>query len=471
MWVGFFKILGGSILTIALIWAMVLGWWQTNDFQPTTVDLLLYLGAIPLALIGGFWLLRGFIDHLKAPPVPEKPAAAPLADDDPLSSPAAKTSAAERGFSLCLINAAIQTRVGSSAAEIFAAIDAGDRPGPSKKMQDDDGFPVFLADIEDLDAEELIEQIGSDFPALNAFAQEPRFGRSLTLLEDSLPPLVSQAEDLLERSKPSSKLLVRWLLPADWEASHLSALRTWLYEHHLSAIDKTRVEITLSPATNEVDALRQLDDAVLALNRETQNNDLFLVIAAASYVDENCIQAWAASKRLFGAKDQDGQIPGESAACLLLATRATAELLALSDLVEVSRLSHAKRDKGVDAGGRISSKLIEQLGTGILGVRAIEASSVVAAIYDADHRANHVSEMLGGLGNIFEHLDPMKDCLPIATVTGTVSPVGGLLALACAREKVLETNAPVLCASNQHNTERGILAVTPFVSESTAIDL
>lgn len=62
------KTLGGIVLTTAVVWALVLGWWQANNFQPSKADLLLYLFVLPFSLVGGFLLLRGFIENLKAPP-------------------------------------------------------------------------------------------------------------------------------------------------------------------------------------------------------------------------------------------------------------------------------------------------------------------------------------------------------------------------------------------------------------------
>jgi hypothetical protein len=98
MWPSVFKVLGGSLLTFAIIWGLVLAWWQSNDYEPSRVDLALYLGALPFALVGGYFLLRGFIDHLKAPPPAEKPATPSVVDDDPLAGARARTAAAERTF-------------------------------------------------------------------------------------------------------------------------------------------------------------------------------------------------------------------------------------------------------------------------------------------------------------------------------------------------------------------------------------
>src|SRR5574343_989071 len=105
MWSKALKVLGASLLTFALVWALVLGWWQSNDHEPSRMELGLYLAALPLALVGGFLLLRGFIDHLKADPESAAVPHAPVRDDDPLALASAKMAAAERGFTIALADA------------------------------------------------------------------------------------------------------------------------------------------------------------------------------------------------------------------------------------------------------------------------------------------------------------------------------------------------------------------------------
>lgn len=176
------------------------------------------------------------------------------------------------------------------------------------------------------------------------------------------------------------------------------------------------------------------------------------------------MEAWAAGNKLFSAQHQDRKIPGEGAVALLFATRHLVERLELDEVAVISRVSHGARDKPVDAGGRIGGKLIEQLVAGLLDVTATESAQIKSAVFDADHRANHVTEAMEGLGQAFEHLDPAKDCLATGTVNGALSPVGSLIALACARGKVLADRVPVLCLSNQHEIDRAVLLVMPYVA-------
>jgi len=460
-----YRALGGGLLTFAMVWALVLGWWQSNDQEPSKSDLALYLAALPLALIGGYWLLRFFIEHLKAPANVAMPSVTAMLDDDPLSSAKAKTAAAERAFTLCLIDAFVVSAPGASADELLSAVDAGQRPEPSFRVTDENGFPVFLAEVSDLDVDEVLERLNGASESMRQVAEYPGVLRALALLAGLIDVAREQVERILQQDKDGVRLRVIWVFPADWGPSCHAALRSWLQLTHWQGLGDGKLEIALQPATNEADAMRLLDEAVLRVNRGSTGKELILLVGAVSHVDELTVSNWAAANRLFSAQQQQRKIPGEGAAALLLASHATVEHLGLSDVVVISRASIGTRDKALDAGGRIGGKLIEQLIAGLLNVLAIESSRIKTVIFDADHRANHIAEAMEGVGQAFEHLEPVKDCLATGTVHGALQPIGSLLALACARSKVLLTEAPALCVSNQHELDRAVLLVMPYGSQ------
>lgn len=207
MWPTVFKVLGGSLLTLAIVWGLVLAWWQSNDYAPSTIDLVLYLGAIPLALIGGYWLLRGFIEHLKAPLPVAKPNVQSAVDDDPLSGARARTAAAERSFSLCLVDAWLNVPAGASADDVVAALEAGKPPEPSAQLTDEAGFPVFVAEVKDIDADGMAERLLAEADPFRQFADQPGMVRALALLDDVLEKAHGQVNALLEQS-PDRKSVV-----------------------------------------------------------------------------------------------------------------------------------------------------------------------------------------------------------------------------------------------------------------------
>ncbi|WP_428828259.1 hypothetical protein ACLIKD_10330 [Azonexus sp. IMCC34842] len=460
-----FRILGGSLLTFAIVWALVLAWWQSNDYEPSKVDLALYLGALPLALVGGYLLLRGFIEHIKAPPpVVSSTAPSSVSDDDPLAGARAKTAAAERTFSLCLVETCMTLPAGASDEEVLSAIEAGKRPGPSARLSDDAGFPVFLAEVQDIDVDAMTERLSEDVGPIRQLADQPSMVRALALLDGTMVRARESVEAIFAQSAEKLRLHLLCLVPADCNPAHFPGMRIWLQLNYWSRLDKADLDITLLPAANEADALRQVDEIILRANRDPSPNELVLIVGAVSAVDELTVESWAASNRLFSAQHQDRRIPGEGAIALLFATRHLVEGLHLDGASVISRVSHGARDKSLDAGGRIGGKLITQLVAGLLDVTTIDSTQIKSAVFDSDHRANHVAEAMEGLGEAFEHLDPAKDCLAIGTVNGALSPIGSLVALACARAKVLADQAPVLCVSNQHELDRAVLLAMPFVA-------
>ena len=64
---------------------------------------------------------------------------------------------------------------------------------------------------------------------------------------------------------------------------------------------------------------------------------------------------------------------------------------------------------------------------------------------------------LATLGVELRHVPPFL-------LTGLSLLIGSLIALACARTKVLATEAPVLCLSNQHERDRAVLLAMPYVA-------
>jgi hypothetical protein len=455
-----FKIVGASILTIAVIWALVLGWWQSSEYQPTTTELVLYLGILPFALIGGFWLLYGFIEHIKNPPPPPQAKAETSADVDPLASASAKTAAAERTFTLNLIGAFAVAGTGNSISEILDTVAAGQRPRPDTELKDDDGFPVFCARNEQLDLDELRQRLQDHDEHGPPELRQDEYLRTLALVDATLPGAVAEAAERMAEALPEARLRVLWLLPADWKPELTQPLLAWLRHEYFAALEKSRLELSARPVASDVDALGEIDELILAIRREELEGDLHLVIAANSAVGESSVQAWSSSNSLFTARRQTGRIPGEGAACLLFAARESdASGSPFEGSVRVSRVSRAERDKSVDAGGRISSSLIEQLIDGIMTIRGVDPAAVKMVVADTDHRESRASELLRAVGEKFKELDPMESCLQIGTACGTNTPVGGLLALAGAREKALSEEGPVLCVSNQHPTARAVLLV------------
>ena len=156
----------------------------------------------------------------------------------------------------------------------------------------------------------MAERLLAESGPLSQFSEQPGLVRALALLDDVLEKARGQVNALLGQSSDKLGLRILCLVPADWNPAHFPVMRNWL-GHYWPEVDAARREITLVPVANEVDALKQLDEIILCANRESSGNELFLMVGAVSAVDEQIVESWAASKRLFSARHQDRVIPGE----------------------------------------------------------------------------------------------------------------------------------------------------------------
>lgn len=466
MWSTALKLLGGSLLTCALIWGLVLGWWQANDHEPSRIDLALYLGALPLAVIGGFLLLRTYIDYLKHPPVPVAPAAGTLRDADPLAQALARNDAAERLFSLHLVDAIVRSAAGRSAAEILAAVAEGKRPEPSTSLVDGEGHPVFAAVADDVDVGGFRAGVAEHAQLARLLDDREDVLRALALLDDACAEALQRTADVMAALPAPVPLRILWLTPPEWHDVDPAVLKDWLTAVASAAFEATRPTIEIVPVGSDVAVLQQLDTLILRANRDVAEPELTLLAGAVSAVDPASVAAWEARGTLFTAASQSGQqrpIPGEGAAVLLLAHAQWLDAETLARSVALSRLVAAKRDKAIGSGGRIRGTLITSLLSALLEARATPPDSVKAVVMDADHRAALVTEALEGIGPLMEHLDPIADYRPIGLSCGSVSPMSPLFALACARQEATEKNANVVCLSNCHDQERAAVLLSPHI--------
>lgn len=459
MWPGALKILGGSLLTLALVWALVLGWWQSNDYEPSQLELGLYLLALPFALVGGYLLLRGFIDHLKSPPVSVPPPAPSLRDDDPLVLAAAKSEAAERSFTVGVIESFVITSAGASAEETLSAVEDGKRPEPSSRVSDESGFPVFLAEVADLDTDVLLEGCLSRGVKLSEVSDCEPMVRALSLLERLLAPVNDRLLAFREQAADGFSLRVVWTVPVAWMRMDQDVMKGWLRAGLPSLPGKDILDIAMVPVGSELEAMQVLDEINLRINRDPSCQEMTLLLGAISGVDEQSVAQKLSGNHLFTPEHQQRQMPGEGGVAMLLAGKSLMSRYRLENYALISRVSMGVRDNPVDGGGRVNGRLIGQLTAGLLDVTGVDHSAVKTAVLDTDHRANYLTEALEGLGQDFDHLDPLRDCLAIGSSVGDLSPIGGLLAVACAGARVVATEAPALCISNQHRLGRAVLVV------------
>lgn len=453
------RTIGGCLMAVAFVWGLVLGWWQATGHQPTAVDLAAHLVALPLVLIGGYFLLRGFIYHLQAPRPVASPAGAAILDKALRAEPRRQGPAAEGCLGLCLLDVCMLTPGGRSGAALMAAIESGQRPQPSPRLVDDEGFPICVAEVKGLDVGAVGDRLQVGLPAQEAWLASDEMVRSLALLDDVLREALQRLAVLVAR--PGLQLRCICLLPAHWDTAHFPWLHSWLQRSYLADFAPGRCELSLVPAAHDAAALRYVDDLCVALNREPDAERLVLLVSAVSALDPRVVAGWAARGRLASARHSEGRVPGECAVALLLASRAQALRLSVDTgaLVQLGRLVAPLGGTPPDADGEGEGRPTDEWIGGALAAWQLDGARLTALVSDGAHR---VGEALGCSTAAGARWSPLADCLATASVVGSASPAGGLVALACAASRALANQGPVLCLGHQDDSPRAALLVRPL---------
>lgn len=451
------KMIGSCLLATACVWGLVLGGWQSYHHHPTALDLVLHLGALPLALIGGYFALRGLLDHRPA----FLPAGASLLDEDQRVMHCRQAAAAGRELSLCLLDACMLTPGGGSAAALLSAIAAGQRPRPSAHLVDDEGAPLVAAEVDGLDVDAVTARLQLGLPAQEPWLASDEMLRSLALLDAVLREAIPRVAGLLDTPGPLLRCIC--LLPAHWETAHFPWLHSWLQRTHFAAFAPGRCELSLVRVADDSAALRHVDELCVALNREPEGERLVLLASAVSALDRRVVADWAARERLFPACHRQRRVPGECAVALLLASPAQALRLPI-DTDAVVQLGRLAVGQAVAAAGRGCGRPIGQLIGDVLADWRLDGAQLKALVSDGDHRGGHPVEALDGLAAAGAQLDPLTDCLVTGTVVGSAAPAGGLVALACAASRALADRGPVLCLGNQYESLRAAVLVRPLAA-------
>ncbi|NMG28249.1 hypothetical protein [Aromatoleum evansii] len=439
-----------GVLATALVWALVLGWWRAVGYEPGTVELATHLLLLPATLLAGFWLLRTVIEHLRQPPA----ATVAHASGNSETRPAAASAPAHRPETY-LIAFALQCAHGTEAAQVLDAARQGCAPALDDDLRDAHGFPVFAARVADLSPEDP-GGTPHDHSVDICLTDGEQDARALALLHSALPRAL---DDLAEFIAPAPAIrIVLWLSDREREDAHGDRLATWLRREHLAPRDIAATDVRFHHPRDDAHAFELIDALADELDR-LSSPAFALVLGAVSHVDERTVAAWEAASDLFTASTQDGRIPGEAAAVLVLANRAGA---ALVGRLSSPRLSHAAsgRVSPADASrAKAGAPLLGSLIDAILTDTQIDAARVSNVLADADHRAPITKDLLRTLSERFPTLEPLADMLSLGNATGFSAPIGGLVTLLCAAEAASANEGVALCLTCQSPNARAAIIV------------
>lgn len=494
------KILALLLVITALVWLTTMWRWQSAHVDPTPGDLALNLALLPLvltaALVGTLWSvkrLRGYAASPVTAPAPTR-AATPSADSG------AHTAAAERSASVRVLAAAVQVQAGATWAEARTAVAEGDcKPGLDAELRDADGIAVFTAPKKDLATDtvadavnELLAERARSQPEVWAGREAPTdMLRALALLEPTVAALQESlaaqwpalsAPSALPRGAASAPLQlptasIRVGIPARWSATTQQLAGDWLEQLLAPHIDaglkaagqsramasNARPAVQLHVhASESAESFWQLMEQQLQQWQRDKAPGLLWVLAADSLVSEEIVEAMASSGELFAGRHQQGRVPGEAAAALLLASEAWAvPPEAPPALARLHKASLARRDKSADATGRITPQtLMQALGDTLKG-HGLEATSLQHLTTDGDHRASRTGELYETTQELLPHLDANEHAMRLGLGCGDVGVARLLACTALAATQTAAAEAPGLVLGTLSPYDRLVALVTP----------
>lgn len=491
------------VAVTCVVWIAVLWRWSATARDMNTQDIVVYLGLLPLAVFALAVLLRwAWQSAVQRQAAAAATAAAQATANASGSTPggsADTAEAAERHATVQLLAAHLVCAAGSSPAELVsAAKDGKPRPALDAELRDDEGLPVFTARIADLDLaalEPLLEahlgalrtrqaesaewaewnEKGPSEHTLRALAalREP-LGRAV----DALLPWAARFEPKKltdnARGKPDTtapgrriRVLLNW--PADWtpfEQALADAVAAECLGTRDGALPAACFVITSHTGSGE-ELLLHADRLLQTLARDGHDEPV-IVAACHSAISEDAIAALERSSSLFHAQRRpNGRMAGEAAAVLVLANAswpAAADAAALDAPPQhLHRPALLRRDKSVEAAGRVGSDIVQQAITQALLAARVEAATVTALACDADQHTARSAELHVGAQTRLPQLDAPEDLRVIGTVTGAVGAASALLVIACAAECAKASDTPCLAVTVGDPFARLALLVLPKV--------
>jgi hypothetical protein len=498
------KILALLLVITTLVWLTTLWRWQSNQVDPGGVAVVMYLLVLPVlltaALVGAVWGVGRMRRYAAAPIVPASSAKASAGQ----AQAGAPASAPPKPTHFTVLAAAAETRAGKAWPAACQAITKGDcKPELDPEIKDDEGLPVFTAPVDDVDTAFIADQLdqwaeqragtdeGGEWVGYQCPDEVPR---ALVLAEKCLGDMLDAVElqwpalgglRLPDAGRPAGNAaalkvptaVIRIGVPARWPDQARQLATQWLeqlldplVETGLQAAGQTRamarnsraaVQVHVHPVESAEAFWRLIDQQMQQWQRDGDPG-LMLALVADSHVSPLEVDRWQARQELFSGQQQNGRVPGEAAAGLLLASPAWPALPdALPPIAWLHRAGVFERQKPADASGRISADTLQQAIADTLRAANADASSITHITTEADHRASRTAEVFQALQEVIPHIEPMEQVLRLGAGCGDMGIARLGVATALAAAQVSESDEPGLVLATFDPIARMALLVTP----------
>ena len=464
------------LLLIALIWAVVIYWWQATQRVVTGWDIALFLVALPCLALAGIALAK----RRAGRSAPMSAQAAPAAAAAPSSAPPAPLPR----LMLPILNAWAVAGGAASVEQLAQALaERRMRPRPDPELSDEDGFPLLSARVDGLDTTPAAQWLmrASPLPG-DTLEWRAAFLRSLALLDmlaDQLEYGWAMLTDAMERhgaaydengatlrgapARPAPaapfQLDVALIAPAAFSRRERQLALDYLSELlPLPAAANRNVELV---AASDGSAAFALLDSFRRRSQEGDSPQFLLLLACDSALCPSVLENWQSAARLFGTRCQNGLMAGEGAFAVLCANDAALSALAAPPACYLAGAAFRMREDSADTHGKPSHAALDDAVRETLRDAGVPSGAIGTVVCDADHRPDRILECCGAMTNHAPHLDAIRNRLAVNEACGHLGAASALGVLSAAVQRTLETQHPVLLCSVSHATERAAAILLP----------
>lgn len=416
-----------ALLAFGACWTGAIVYWRTRAGDPDTMELMLCLFVLPGSLLAAALFAR---NRLTTPP--QAATTTPAASD--LVAP--QRTATRQPAPLAILATAVRSPHGASVEEIAAAL-AGRRARPAldAELVDNDGFPLMTARCPEANDPALQADIATWLAADGGAVElSDEQWRALILatavtaeLAGTLPP--PDASNAMLQLVP--------VLSKDWGAIQRDAAARWL-RHTVAQSGWPAARIAVI-APIDADQFHTIP-AMLAA---TPMPVTAMVIASASHIGDDTVQAWTGNGALFTASHPAGKIPGEGAVGLLLSDTATAAANDGALYAILEPLHTGRRNASADDHRGPPQPMLAGLAASALAAAQVDPGALTMLAADTGPATSRMLALMGYASAATPHLE-VEDIVTWGHASGVCGAVPALTALALARLNACERAAPVL---------------------------
>ena len=468
---GWLKNVGSVMMVFVATWAAAIMYWRSSGTTPNGMQMLAYLGVLPVGLSGAGYMLRSMLSRGVEKVVETNASAAEAPSAATVAVPGAALP------SMAITAASIKLAAATDANAMLAVATALPRPQLDNRFRDANNLPIRVSAVADLDEWLVLSEREGDIdtaaherraPAL----LQPVLEQLLDAAYLAMPAIVGGEEVVVaglrrrEEERVDNALTVELVVSPAWSDGLRHWVQAWLQEQAVQAgLDARRFDVRISVLERPGDVWAHLQRIVDALSAGTPR--WHLLVSCYSAIDAGVINTWLAQGLLATTQNAQGRVPGEGAAGVLLSSIALAGEGA-------GRLWRPQVERLVPVYGSRPAELRRQLATAAqqwLQPLLADAGRVQFVLHDADQHPESIVATAAVTAALNPDLDFSSQSLALAVCSGELGPVLPVAQLALAQAQLQRQSDAVLLLGVADTQQRLFGLVEPLSSPTLAAEM